>query len=295
MSPKIEPIVGLNKLKEGDNCTLKASYQSNKNVTVTWKDDDDKKVLQNGGQTYTFIVPNSNKTIHAEIKNEDFSVDASITITTVPRKSRSLDCEDSNYFRFPSLDGLQNCILKNYSNDFFEDNSTQLPDYHGVSIDSFPLKKFPENFGRIFPNLTAIGVTNAKLPNLVRADLTPYASELQFLNVSGNELDTIDRNLFENCTKLTFIDMSDNFLFFIHGHAFDTLTIGFISMRNNGCVDGDARNDGEMRRILRKVRGECHKNYLVKQTNGDVEMGMGCCGACDGGKKAMMVVDKNIY
>jgi hypothetical protein len=39
MSPKIESLGGTGHLREGMNCTLKATYQSNKKITVTWKDE----------------------------------------------------------------------------------------------------------------------------------------------------------------------------------------------------------------------------------------------------------------
>jgi hypothetical protein len=218
-----------------------------------------------------------------------------MTLSGQQRESRSLNCDTSEFLKFPPLGHLQNCILKNYSDEEFAKNETTFPTFHSISLDSFPLKKFPSNLGRVFPNLTAIEITNAMLPELKSVDLSPYARNLQYLNVSGNEIDTIDGDLFRNCSNLKFVDMSNNYIFYIDGRAFDELKISFITLKENGCVDGEARNDIEMKGIMRRVRGECNKNYLVlelhrrERERQKGEKGECCC------KEKAVDGDKNVY
>lgn len=93
-------------------------------------------------------------------------------------------------------------------------NGVHLPgksdlDVEGLSFDDTEVKYFPRDLFLVFPNLTAIAITNCGLKVITRRDLVGL-NNLTSFNVRENELKSVPSNLFTNMKKLRRISFGMN-------------------------------------------------------------------------------------
>ena len=81
---------------------------------------------------------------------------------------------------------------------------------------------FPSNFEKFFKNLKVIQVFASKLKVITQKDLQPFL-ELQHIDLSRNDLETLEKEIFKFNVELLVIKISENKLKFIDASAFDTL------------------------------------------------------------------------
>jgi hypothetical protein len=117
---------------------------------------------------------------------------------------------------------------------------------------------FPQNIESFFPNLESIQIVNASLSEIHGDDLKPHI-DMQFLMLTNNLLETVEKNLFEHNKRLKLIDLSNNRIKFVDVSAFDGLSeLAFLYFYGNPCRDDAAQDDkNDVQRLITEICCSC--------------------------------------
>lgn len=139
-----------------------------------------------------------------------------------------------------------------------------------VYIESLKVKYLPQGFDdRIGKNIKVLTVISSGLQEINQTDLLQF-EQLIVLNLTDNNLEIIEENLFKNNPKLQLIDLSKNPLKTVASNAFfNFLTmLKAVNFTSCSCVNGKASNQIEIDELF--YYGECSKYQTdVKKSNLD--------------------------
>lgn len=133
------------------------------------------------------------------------------------------------------------------------------------------IKFMPNGIGRLLPKLLTLRVNNCELKEIKQADLMelPY---LRKLDLSSNDIEVIDKDLFKFNSKLERIILDFNNIKKIDGNVFDDLKyLKVVSFTANHCIQHSTIVDN-IQRIINIIREKCSgiaeetKNYENKET-----------------------------
>lgn len=110
-------------------------------------------------------------------------------------------------------------------------------DVLGIIIQEKVLHQIPQNLVEFFPNLIGFICINSSLQLVSAEDLQPF-SDLYFFRVWGNQIKSLDRDLFQFNRKLMFIDFDLNRLEQVGTNLIGNLhQLREADFRNNPCID----------------------------------------------------------
>lgn len=91
-----------------------------------------------------------------------------------------------------------------------------------VKSEGKKLKVFP-NFSKVFINLEELSLKNAGLKQITKEDLKPYGSKLKNLDLSYNEIEFLEKNLFIYNPNLVEIIFNNNKIRHVMNGAFNNI------------------------------------------------------------------------
>lgn len=96
---------------------------------------------------------------------------------------------------------------------------------------------FPRNVEKIFPNINGFSFINVKLREIHQEDIKPYGRNLEYLILIGNEVQTLEKDLFQFNQNLKLIDFRHNRIQYVDQNVFDCLfNLKSLYMLENKCT-----------------------------------------------------------
>lgn len=127
----------------------------------------------------------------------------------------------------------------------------------------------PRGIGRLLPELLNLKVTNCELKEIKQADLMEL-HHLKLLDLSSNDIEVIDKDLFKFNPKLQGLMLDLNNIKKIDGNVFDDLKyLKVLSLAANQCVQMSVE---DIQRTIKFIRQKCSgiaaetENYDNKET-----------------------------
>lgn len=138
-------------------------------------------------------------------------------------------------------------------------------------VEASPKLEFlPSGIEKFFPNLERLVVTQTALKTLTRNDLENFP-QLRVLDMSDNQIELLEAEVFEKNKKIESIDLSNNRLRSgsVEGNVFKfTRNLRALDVSNNVCVNGTAENAAEVGRLKVRIIDLCSTSLL----NGGAEV-----------------------
>lgn len=125
-----------------------------------------------------------------------------------------------------------------------------------IFIADAEIEKLPKGFEFFFPNLLSIEVTRSRMKQLTKDDLIHF-KKLERLKVRGNQLSTLDFNVFESNPKLTVIDVSEN--------KVDNVLENVLTKNLKSCNCKIEQNVNEVEVLMAKIEGLQNRNKILKE------------------------------
>ncbi|XP_070501450.1 putative leucine-rich repeat-containing protein DDB_G0290503 [Chironomus tepperi] len=146
------------------------------------------------------------------------------------------------------IDSVTVTHLAGYNNDNVEVFSVL-----GVQIDFFP-----RGLNKIFKNIKGIYIASAGLKEIHQKDLKhfPY---LKYLALHANNLEILEKNLFEFNPDLEVIYLNFNKISHIDPNVFDKLTkLKSLNLNSNVCIKLDASNNSTaVQNVIKTAKNQC--------------------------------------
>lgn len=118
----------------------------------------------------------------------------------------------------------------------------------------------PQRIKNFFPNLDLLRIVNSRLKVITQADLKPL-SKLRVVQMNGNQLTTLDNDLFDFNQDLTRVDFRSQKLKLIGYNIFNKLEhLAVADFQFSGCVNFYAKNGRVDIEELKKEISECFYN-----------------------------------
>lgn len=127
-----------------------------------------------------------------------------------------------------------------------------------LKIESSPLLEFfPKKNEKFFPNIEKLAITQTGLRIITGDDLKPF-EKLKTLDLSENQLEELDAELFAFNEKIEEVDLSGNKLKHLGVHFLKFAgNLKTIDMSENICVSGSAKNFVELKILKIKMKENC--------------------------------------
>lgn len=129
-----------------------------------------------------------------------------------------------------------------------------MDDVLGLSIKKNELVQFPKKMVKFFLNLKTINADENKIVHLVYEDFKDHR-KLEYLSLAGNEITTIDGNVFDEQLNLKYVDLRKNKLQFV-GHDIKMPSIE-INLLSNTCINESAQNPNQFLDLPYKLLKNC--------------------------------------
>ncbi|XP_070501521.1 toll-like receptor Tollo [Chironomus tepperi] len=145
------------------------------------------------------------------------------------------------------IDSVTVTHLAGYNNDNVEVFSVL-----GVQIDFFP-----RGLNKIFKNIKGIYIASAGLKEIHQKDLKhfPY---LKYLALHANNLEILEKNLFEFNPDLEVIYLNFNKISHIDPNVFDKLTkLKSLNLNSNVCIKLDAYKSRAVQNVIKAAKAKC--------------------------------------
>jgi len=129
-------------------------------------------------------------------------------------------------------------------------------DVRGVHIRGDIVHYFPWKMDHHFPHLTVIAIEYTNMLEIRGSDLAPFP-DLEYLYLSYNWIEVIEKNLLMSNPKLKGIALEYNRLRFVHEHVFNNVVKGlrFVHFAKSGCAD--FREDTNMDSAVTRLAEQC--------------------------------------
>ena len=122
---------------------------------------------------------------------------------------------------------------------------TEPTNLQGLEIVHQTVNYLPKGINKFFPNLKGLVVENSKLKSLKKDDLKSL-KQLVYVNFVGNDLESLDGDLFEFNPKLKFIGFGSNKIKYVCGFLLINLSI-----------NAGATSSSEILAVLQTLKSQC--------------------------------------
>ncbi|XP_070504775.1 toll-like receptor 6 [Chironomus tepperi] len=130
---------------------------------------------------------------------------------------------------------------------------------------------FPRGIDENFPNLQNLVIKNSKLKEVTSNDLKVFRN-LQYLDLSHNEIQVLGPKLFNNGYTILQIILNDNKIQFIHATAFQPRSLQHLDMKNNSCTSGMANDRSKVYTLINLIKVSCPYYPLhIKELQDEVQ------------------------
>jgi Leucine-rich repeat (LRR) protein len=121
-------------------------------------------------------------------------------------------------------------------------------------------KRIPNGFEKFIPNLEGISFTDCGITSISKQDLEPFP-KLIFLDMTRNQIEYLEGNLFEATPNLKYIFFYDNKLTFVSANIFQTIkTIDFVNFDKNPCLE-KSDYGSNLDEIKKSLALQCSRKY----------------------------------
>lgn len=157
------------------------------------------------------------------------------------------------YQRVPVVGEIKMCSYEieiatehegNYSREFYETDFRDRKNARGVSYvkksgDPINLHRIPNNFDELFSiqNIQAVILEYTNIETITSDDLSLFGPYIKYLAITKSQIKSIPEELFERNVNLVGVDFSDNQINFIHNYAFHGVTLKYLILKNNPCIN----------------------------------------------------------
>lgn len=115
----------------------------------------------------------------------------------------------------------------------------------------------PKGLDKIFRNLQGIWIISAKLKVITKKDLEPFP-QLTSIFLNGNELQTIQPNLFQHNPRLQRIELKRNKIAAISAGVFDSLAnLNELYLTGNVCISKSGTKPNEIEELKKELIVKC--------------------------------------
>ncbi|KAL7013496.1 hypothetical protein ACKWTF_015425 [Chironomus riparius] len=142
--------------------------------------------------------------------------------------------------------------------------ATSNADVMSFTADRKNIQYFPKGLPKVFKNLKVITILYGRLKEVTPEDLMPF-KELLILNLMGNDLEVLQKDIFTSNTHLTQIYLNDNKLIHIDENVFTMLhKLTHLNLKINLCIDSQAINNATaVRKVIQEAQSLCNaEEYL---------------------------------
>lgn len=131
---------------------------------------------------------------------------------------------------------------------------TRIISFHAENME---IHYFPKGIDSNFPNLQNLVIKNSKLQE-IRADDLKVFRNLQFLDLSYNEIEVLGPNLFNCGFTILQVILNDNKIQFIHPTAFKPKDgLVYLDIKNNSCISVFADNKAKVNTLINLLKVSC--------------------------------------
>lgn len=128
-----------------------------------------------------------------------------------------------------------------YENRTIELKEFLASDKNKTNVEIFETKNqqvyfFPQNLANIFPYLRNIKINHAGLKSIKTEDIAPFKHNLEYLDLSNNELKIIESNLFDKNKFMIEISFSNNQIELIEEETFELDSLQILNLSGNVCT-----------------------------------------------------------
>ncbi|CAH1719904.1 unnamed protein product [Chironomus riparius] len=123
------------------------------------------------------------------------------------------------------------------------------------------LHHFPQKVTHFFKNIKAVSVEYSKLKEIHKEDLRQFGDNLIDFGLEGNEIQTIEAELFSHNSNLKYISLINNKIQTIAENVFDNLNgLYGINLLNNNCINYVYYGQ-EIRGFIRSITLKCSDKF----------------------------------
>ncbi|CAG9810030.1 unnamed protein product [Chironomus riparius] len=139
-------------------------------------------------------------------------------------------------------------------------------DVEGFEADNLTIHYFPRGLENIFKNLKMIDINNGRLKEIHQSDLKPF-SKLVCLELYENDIESLEKGLFDYNPKLEMVWLSSNKIFHVDVNLFDNLVkLTYLSLDANRCISEYAENDTKkVKEIIKYSKQNCKDMIYLKK------------------------------
>lgn len=132
-----------------------------------------------------------------------------------------------------------------------------------VTFEETPLKVFPRNLGKKFPNLMCLTIEDCEIKKITRRDLVGLEN-LEVLDLMNNKLTSLPDDLFTDMKKLKGIDFSGNRIERLSSKLLEPIasTLQWADLRYNMRIDEYFSSDSENPSALLKLKEAIDRKCL---------------------------------
>ncbi|KAL7011207.1 hypothetical protein ACKWTF_014158 [Chironomus riparius] len=155
---------------------------------------------------------------------------------------------------------ISNCCRTTGYPKIKDDNDVLVPlnPNSGSNVDCFVAENkefiyFPrkiENFGNTLQYVT---IKNSGMKKVTAENLKSFKS-MEYLDLSGNEIKNLEKNLFTNCGSLFYIVLANNKIQSVHPTAFASYEhYKYLDLRGNKCISDVSEGQTETLKLIKRV------------------------------------------
>ena len=145
------------------------------------------------------------------------------------------------------------------------DGRTDSTSLTGLWFNNQTVNYLPKGIDKFFPNLKALVVSSAQLKSLTQVDLKSL-TQLVFVNFVGNDVESLDGDLFEFSPKIKFLGLSSNKLKYVGDNFLSNLKdLQASYFGKNPCIDFRANSSSEIPALVQKLKMQCNLSVLINE------------------------------
>lgn len=136
--------------------------------------------------------------------------------------------------------------------------SAPLTDVNILHIFHQMINYFPKGLDKFFPNLEAIQLLHSPLKTIEQADIRPFGSKLKKFILGGNQIESLDSDLFEYNSELRWIGFQENNLKSVGKNILRPLKkLQRAYFDDNECIDKAAMNENQVQVLVAELEEKC--------------------------------------
>lgn len=142
------------------------------------------------------------------------------------------------------------------------DENTRIDSFAAVSKKIF---FFPKGIEKFTQHLVNLVIKNCKLKKITSKNLEKFTF-LQYLDLSYNEIEVLEENLFTMKSTILYLVLNDNKIKDVHYSVFKSNGHMYLDLENNTCVSKLADDSLEVNKLIKLIKLQC-KFYHKLQEN----------------------------